>query len=290
MIRRLLAFLLCAGALVASGSAQVVANLRMDRTQFVAGEPVNAVVTLTNHSGQDLLLQTSGRQPWLDFIIKKEGGLPVAPIQALNFGAAQIPMGQTMSRSIDLAKYFRLHELGSFSVYAVVRLPGQTTEGSLSNRLLFTVTTLRPYWQQKVGVPGKPGQINEYRVLTFAGAQTTKLLVQVADTRTGLPLQTVSFGDMLTFRKPQITLDSQQNLHVLYLVTPTMWAHGRVDPNGNLLGRDLHKRGGGSDPQLMAQADGSVQVGGGIPYDPNAQQQMMSKFHKLSERPTMLYD
>jgi hypothetical protein len=279
-----LAFVFCA----AGARAQIVVTLQMNRAQYVVGEALPATVTITNHSGQDLIFQSDGRKNWLDFVVLSGGGMPASPNGRNTFGAVKIPVGQMMHRDVDLSRLFRMTEAGSFSVYAVIRLPGtKDREEFTSNRVLFSTSTARPYWSQKIGVRGSPDQTREYRILNFAGGRTSQLYVQLVDCRTGSPIQTYSLGEVLLFRKPQITVDRDQNLHVFYLVSPTLWAHSRVDSNGRFLGRELHQRGA-EDPVMVTMSDGTVTVGGGTAYDPNANSGT-GKVHNANERPDFLY-
>lgn len=277
------------GLLTARASAQIDVKLQMARNTYVAGESVPVTISITNNSGQDLVFQGNNRLGWIDFTVTSNRGVPMTPLGKPTFGAVKIPLGQTMSRSIDLAQMFPLQSMGNYSVYGVVRLPGQTNDGFISNRLLFNINTARPYWTQKVGVPGKAGQTREYRVLNFNGGQKTTLYAQVVDSRTGNPLQTHSLGEVLMFRKPSVALDNRQVMHVLYLIGPTVWAHARVGPDGSLLGRELHKRGAGPDPILVTLSSGIVQVGNSIPYDPKAEAEARGRVRKASDRPAFIF-
>ncbi|WP_193213460.1 hypothetical protein [Luteolibacter marinus] len=275
--------------LAAKASAQIDVALQMARKTFVAGEQISVSVSITNHSGQDLVFQGNDRAGWIDFTVTSSRGVPMTPLGRPAFGAVKIPLGQTMTRTIDLSSLYPLQSMGNYSVYGVVRLPGQTTDGFISNRLLFNVNNALPYWTQKVGVPGKAGQSREYRVLNFTGGQKNTLYSQVVDLRTGTPLQTHSLGEVLMFRKPSVTLDKNQIMHVLYLVGPTVWAHTRVGPDGSLLGRELHKRGAGPDPQLITTPQGVVQVVNGIAYDPRAEAEARGRVRKASDRPAFIF-
>ena len=276
-------FLLVLG--IAPAVAQIEVKLQMPRNTYVAGEPVPVTISITNHSGQDLVLQGTNRMSWIDFTVTSGRGVPMTPLGQPAFGAVKVPLGQTMARTVNLAQLFPLQTMGNYSIYGVVRLPGQTTDGFISNRLLFNINNALPYWSQKVGVPGKPGQSREYRVLNFTGGRKNMLYAQVVDARTGNPIQTHSLGEVLMFRKPTVTLDNRQVMHVLYLIGPTLWAHARVGPDGSLLGRELHKRGAGPDPQLVTLKGGIVQVGNSIPYDPKAAAEARSRVRKASDRP-----
>lgn len=270
-------------------AGQIDVKLELPRRQFIAGESIGAVVTISNHAGRDLVFQGDGRVSWLDFVIKDERGNPMTTPGSTQFRAVQIRAGQTMSREVDLSGMFRVSKLGAYSVYAVVRLPGERTSGFLSNRLLFNVTTARTYWSQKVGVAGRPGQVREFRLLTYSGDQRSSLYVQIIDDRTGHPLHTYSLGEVLMFRKPSATIDGQQRLHLLFLSTPSVWSHIVIDVNGRVVSRNLHKRGAVADPRLVTFGNGEVHVAGSRPYDPVAERQAKGRVHKISERPAILY-
>ena len=286
---RLILPLVFLGLCLATARAQIDVKLQMARKTFVAGEQIPVSVSVTNQSGQDLVFQGNNRVGWIDFTVMSGRGVAMTPAGQPAFGSVKIPLGQTMTRTVDLGKLYALQTMGNYSVFAVVRLPGQTNDGFMSNRLLFNVNTARPYWTQKVGVPGKPGQSREYRVLEFTGGRKTMLYAQVMDTRTGRALQTHSLGEALMFREPSVTLDNRQVMHVLYLIGPDTWSHARIAPDGSLLGRELHKRGGG-DPMLMTSRDGVVQVGNSIPYDPKAAAEARGRVRKASDRPAFIFN
>jgi hypothetical protein len=278
---------LCGIALVTAISAhgQVSASLRLSKNQYLAGEAVVAVVTITNNSGQDQVFQTTSRSPWLDFVIKNNQEEPAIPKGRLSFGAVKIPAGQTMARQVVLNSCFQLSDVGSYSIFGVVRTPGQSTQGYSTNRVLFNLTSGRPFWTQKVGVKGNAEKIREYRVMNYSGEQNTQLYVQVMDSLNGTPIQTFPLGDVLMIRKPQISVDKNQVLHVFYLSTPVLWTHARVDTNGKLLSRDFHLRGPAGDPQMVTFGTGEIGVSNSIPYDPKAAAAAKAKVRKASDRP-----
>lgn len=276
-------------AMVTGAHAQLATSLKLSKTQYVAGEPVVAVVTITNHAGRELTFHGDARTPWLDFLIRSSQGRPVTPIAQNSFGAMKIAAGQTMSRQVDLSSLFRLSEPGGYSVAAVIRMPGEVQEATTTNRVSFNLSPGRVYWSQKIGVAGKPGETREYRVLNFSGNQKSQLYVQVVNDRNGMALRTFPIGDTLTLRKPTITVDGQQRLHVMFLATPTMWVHTQVDIDGKVVQRDIHQRGPSGDPKLLSFADGSVRVSNSIPYDPAAVAAARAKIRKISERPDFVY-
>lgn len=194
-----------------------------------------------------------------------------------------------MAREVDLTQHFSLIEPGNFSVAAVVRMPGQEGD-TATNRAIFNLEPGRLYWSQKVGIPNKPGQTREYRVINFTGGRVAQLYAQIVDNRTGMPLRTFPLGDCLSIRKPTVTVDRNQRLHVLFLSTPTMYVHCEVDSDGRMTNRQIHQRGPQGDPMLLTSATGQVGVANSIPYDPKAAAAAREKARKASDRPAFIYE
>lgn len=278
-------------ALAATGvaSAQLSATLSIPKTQYVAGEPVVVVVTVTNHAGQILTFSGDARTPWLDFIVKDRHGESVTPKGRSVFGKMTIRAGESLSREVDLSQCFQLSEPGNFSVSALVHMPGDATGGASTNRVLFNQSPGSPYWTQKVGIPGKPGQTREFRLLNFSGDEKSQIYAQVVDNRTGNNVRTFLLGDVLMLRKPLVTVDRLQRMHVLFLATPTMWVHCQVDSDGKLVDRQIHQRGTQGDPQLMTFGDGTVRVSNSVLYDQKAAAEAKAKIRKASDRPAITY-
>lgn len=273
----------------ATAWGQLGVSIQMNQSQLLAGETVMVQVTITNHTGNELILASNGRTPWLDMVVKRSNGEIAAALGRSNFGAVKIGSGQSMSKTIEISGLYNLREPGSYSVSALIR-SGADNNGFISNRLLFTTVNVRPDWSQKVGVPGQPGKTHEFRVINFTNASKSMLYTQVMDTKTGISLQTLCLGEALLFRKPQAAVDGSQILNVLYLATPEFYVHARIDSNGQFLGRSLHKRGASGDPRLMTFADGSVHVAGSILYDEKAEAEARGKIRNISERPTYTYN
>lgn len=290
-IRTFRPLLLALAAVASTGwvSAQLSATLSIPKTQYVAGEPVVVVVSITNHAGQILTFTGDARSPWLDFIVKDRHGESVTPKGRSVFGKMTIRAGESLSREVDLTQCFQLSEPGNFSVGALVRMPGDVTAGASTNRVLFNQSPGAPYWKQKVGISGKPGQTREFRILNFSGDEKSQIYAQVVDNWTGQNVRTFLLGDVLMLRKPLATVDRQQRMHVLFLATPTMWVHCQVDTDGKLLERQIHQRGAQGDPQLVTFADGTVRVTNSIPFDQKAAAEAKSKIRKASDRPAIIY-
>lgn len=289
MIGRLLVFL--AAALGGSGilHGQLGASLTLDKKIYLAGEPVIATVTVTNHAGRELTFASDGRFQWLDFIIKKTSGSPVSPRGRQMFGAMKIKAGETLARKVDLTQHFQLSKPGNFAIVAVIHPPGEAVQGTSTNRVVFSQNPGRVIWSQKVGVTVGGSQTRDFRLIQFSGEQKTFLYAQIADDSTGHLVRTFMLGSMLTLRRPLTTIDRSQRMHVMFLHTPTLWVHCVVSTDGKLVARQIHQRAATGDPRLITLGTGEVRVVNSIPYDPKAAAKERQKVRKATDRPNISY-
>ena len=117
MIHRSLKILAATLICAVSAQAQLATSLKLAKREHLAGEPVIAVVTITNHAGKELVFRSDGRFQWLDFIVKTNNGNPVNSKGKVIFGSMKIGAGQTMAREVDLSQHFQLSEPGNYSVW-----------------------------------------------------------------------------------------------------------------------------------------------------------------------------
>jgi hypothetical protein len=276
-------------ALASSLSAQIEVNARLSKRDFVANEPVLVTITITNRAGRDIFLHGDSRNSWLDFILKNERGVPLSTFSGNpGFKAVNVPAGRSVSRTVDLSKSYRVTTLGRYGGYATVRMPGEQEAIYTSNRISFNVSTGRALFSRKIGVPSSK-TTREYKVMNFSNGKKTELFVEVEDGRTGRIMRTFSLGETLTFHKPEATIDGANNLNVLFLNSPSVFVHARINPEGKLLGREFFKRAATGEPRLMTFDNGEVRTAGGVPYDPAAEQAQRAKVRRLSERPPFAY-
>ena len=276
-------------AALPQAKAQVIVRLELSKSSFIINEPVKAIIYITNHAGRELTLSNENDRPWLDFNISSRGR-PVYPARRINYGAAIIPAGQTVARSLSLNVSYALEKMGSYTCQAYIKMPGSSTDGFASNRAHFTVTKGRVEWSQRVGVPDAPDEIREYELLTFTGNRAMELFAHVTSTNRGQEIATIPLGKIISFRKPTGTLDAANNLHALYQVKPDMFGHSCITPSGVLKFTTFHKRGSSGDPRLMIFADGEVRIAGGVLFDPVAEEEARKKVRNASERPPFIYN
>ena len=276
-------------AALPQAKAQVIVRLELSKSSYIINEPIKAIIYITNHAGRELTLSNENGRPWLDFNISSRGR-PVYPARRINYGAAIIPAGQTVARSVSLNVSYALEKMGSYTCQAYIKMPGSSTDGFASNRAHFTVTKGRVEWSQRIGVPDAPDEIREYELLTFTGNRAMELFAHVTSTNRGQEIATIPLGKIISFRKPTGTLDAANNLHALYQVKPDLFGHSCITPSGVLKFTTFHKRGASGDPRLMIFADGEVRIAGGVLFDPVAEEEARKKVRNASERPPFIYN
>ncbi len=257
----------------------------MVKRNVVAGEPVVTVITVTNYAGRPLTFASDGRTQWLDFTVRNRQGDLVNSRGRVLFGKMSIKPGETLAKQVDLTQHFLLNDAGNYTVSAVVHMPGDDTSSASTERVAFTQNPGTTYWNQKVGLLGKPGQTREFSILNFSGDERAQLYAKVTDGHTGQNVRTFLLGDVLLLRKPVATIDRQQRMHVMFLSTPTFWTHCQIDTNGKLLSREFHQRGAAGDPQLLTFGDGTVRVANSVLYNAKAAAEQKAKIRKASDRP-----
>lgn len=268
--------------------AQVAVRLQMNKPNYIVNEPVTATVSITNHAGRELVLRKSGSRSWLNFNVSS-GGRMVPPSRMMNYSQVVIPAGQTVSRTVSISSSYSLGTMGNYTCTATVNMPGPTRNGFSSNRVHFTVTNGRATWVQRAGIPSAPGEIREYKLITFSGNRSMELYAQVNSANTGANIRTIPLGKILSFRRPTATLDGQNNMHALYQVKPNLFTHTCISPKGAMISREQHKRGASGDPRLMTFGDGVVRVAGSVPYDAQAEAIQKKKIRSITERPAGVY-
>jgi hypothetical protein len=282
--RRVLPFtfvLLSAGA--ARGQIQV--DVKFKRLQYIAYEPVTATVAITNLAGRDIELRDSDGQSWLGFEVTGNDGQSITP---LNTESAQPPLkieaGQRVTRQLDLAPLYPVHDFGAYHVRTHVYF-ADLGKFFYSRTGVFEVTDARPIWQQTVGVPsgvGAAGEVRTYSLLTNRFPDHTSLYVRVQDKDTGIVYATYSLGRTIAFEQPQAEIDRANQLHVLHCAAPRAWSYSRIGLNGELLAHSSFMETK-SRPRLTHSTNGQVAVRGGVVEAPA--ENSRSTAPKLSARP-----
>ena len=286
--RRILT-LFCLLVLCGGVRAQVLVDLSIKRNLYVAFEPLLATVRITNLSGNRLLLADVEGKKWFGFQIETLDGRPIPPTDPnYEISPIQIGSGESIVRTINLTQLYPLGDFGSYRVRASVYAAELSAYFS-SPPLTIEITEGRLIWQQTVGIPsGTSGGTSPRTIslLTHRVTDKTDLYLRIEDKASGVVLCTHRLGDFISYGKPDILLDASNTIHVLQNTSPRQFVYSKVGLDGTIQER-VSYNAPKDRPFLKREADGSITVFGGIPFDPRATP-TPTLIPKLSERPVAL--
>jgi hypothetical protein len=135
-----------------------------------------------------------------------------------------------------------------------------------------------------LGLPGA-GQIRRYALCLFRDPEHTYLYARVLDEKTEIKLATIPLGTCVMVADPQVTVDSNNLLHVLFMSKPNLYAHATINTQGRIDKVAWHKASSGDRPQLIVQQDKSIGVLGGTAFDPAASEAAAPKMRSIKDKP-----
>lgn len=281
---------LCAlvfGFAVTTAQAQLQVELRFKRLEYIAYEPINVTLVITNLAGRDVELHDDNGQHWFNFEVTAAEGrlLPPtstdAPEPPLN-----VPAGDTVTRKINLTPIYPVQDFGTYHVRANVYF-ADLNKFFYSERRVFEVTTGKTIWQKTVGAPENSsgaGGLRTLSLLTNRFPNYTAIYVRAEDKSTGVVFNSYSLGHVITFDEPQIELDRANELHVLHCAAPRIWTYSHIGLNGELLQRVTYAETK-TRPRFRRSVEGAVIVTGGM-IDAPVAASAKNPAPKLSTRPT----
>ncbi len=279
----LLILCLCCG----QARAQYVTNLTLLKNQFLTGEPVVAVVSVTNRSGADVVVGGHGARDWLQFEITQSTGQRLSPVTIGSEEPITMKAGGTTKHTVEISGGYSTANLGSFTVIANVLHP-LSGQFFMSNPERMTITDSKPnMFDQPFGVPeGFPGagRQRRYQVILFRELDDLQLYCRLTDDRSNAYIATFLLGPAMMAVQPQISIDVHNKLHVLFLAQPHVFCHAVVNPDGKIHKRTYYKDPEGNRPEMVMTNSGATVTGGEI-FDPSAPPPKKKVLRKASERP-----
>ncbi len=291
MKSRLFQSLLLAGLASVSvpAAAQINLELKLDRTLYLAHEPITGELLIVNLAGRDLIFGESGGLSWLDFTVYDGKGHLVTPVRGQpNERPIVLGAGQTHRHKVVINQRYPMASLGSYRVKASVHFP-QINRVFETPPVTINVTEGQPMWSQIVGVPqGHPdaGTYREYSLMTYYhGARSKSLYFRLKDSDSGAVFRTFPLGDYLALRPPTHLIDSQNQLHILHMTGPQAYRYTVISIDGEPVRQQTLYEKGNNRPTLKSSGYGDVTLVGGITEDQAKTPYEEQQFHRISERP-----
>ncbi len=253
---------------VAAGRAQVRVDLSLPRSLFIRYEPLLAVVTITNQSGQELELADEGNYKWFSFKVQTTDGRLVPPYNPdYQLSPIQLGPGQRAKRLVNLTPLYPITEFGAYRITASIYSRQLNQYFSSNPPLNIEVTEGRELWEETVGVPGG-GPVRTITLLTHRLPNFTQLYLRIVDAD-GRVYCTHPLGRFVSFGVPDIKLDSENNVHVLQNTSPKQFLYSLISVSGEVLERKVYQAIK-EKPRLARDTAGGMQVVGGVFVDPDA--------------------
>jgi hypothetical protein len=291
--RRLLSILAlacCAFAAIHQASAQVNVDISLKRGLFIRYEPVIVIVTITNLSGSRLELADEGNHKWFSFQIESAGGELVPPRNPdYALSPLTVEAGQTVKRAVNLTPLYPITEFGIYRIRAAI-YDSSTKRYYSSTALNIEITEGHKLWQEEIGVPGEKS-MRTITLLSHRLPESTQLYMRIEDKETGIVYCTHQLGRLVMSGKPDIIIGENNEINILQNVAPKVFLFTHSTLDGKITERKQYASAQNARPALQRKADGTVDVVGGIFFDPaalQAQQQKSGPPASVSDRPVPL--
>ncbi len=276
-------------AVAAPASAQINLDLKLDRSLYLAHEPITGELLIVNMAGRDLIFGESGGLSWLDFSVTDGRGHLITPVQGeRSERPIVLGAGQTYKHKVTINRRYPMAAIGTYRVKASVHFP-QINRVFETKQVTVQVTEGQPMWSQIVGVPqGHPqaGTYREYSLMTYYhGARSKSLYFRLKDSDSGMVFRTYPIGDYMALRPPTHAIDSQNQLHILHMTGPQAYKYTVVNIDGEPVRQQTLYEKGANRPELKSSGHGDVTLVGGMTEEQAKTPYEQQQFHRLSDRP-----
>ncbi|MFT5468067.1 MAG: hypothetical protein ACI8UO_003175 [Verrucomicrobiales bacterium] len=276
-----------------NSEAQINVKLEATKRTYVAHEPIEVVLSITNRAGRDVILgpptnelgQKTGTS-WLRFDIHNNNGHLVSPKRNAVYEPVVIPAGQTLQRKFAINQTHPMSQQGVYRVTASAYFPNLKRYFRTAE-LNVNVSDGREIWRQVVGVPAGysgEGSYRRYTLMTFSSGAKKELYFRIHDEKSGAVRATYSLGAVILVRNPEARIDQSNRLHVLHMIAPRTYAHTVLQVDGKIASRDIYREDA-RRPQLAPSGVGDVVVVNGVPESEANASPLDADIRRLSERP-----
>ena len=272
-------------------NAQLIVNMNLPKTNYLSYEPMVATVTVYNRAGNDVVLGGPKGRGWMSFDVYRDGQLLSPRSFDGGFETMLLKAGRSVTKKVDINRLYPVADYGSYTINASVYFPPRRSYFSSKKRRV-NVTDARAFWKQSFGFSQGRNKLASFRQFSLhehRESANSALYVRLRETKGTKVYCTFSLGRFINVRKPQATIDAQNRLHVMHMISPRIYSHAKVSPEGAFLGNEYFRETTETRPSLVIDAGGSVKVVGGIAYDPNKPPEAENQPRSASELPPGLF-
>lgn len=253
--------------------AQVNVRLDLERDRYLLFESMVATVDINNYSAVPLQLMDKETVPWLRFEINRSTGERIGMAgPGYLAGNATVEPGQTLSKSINLVRFYQIREPGKYRIRALARI-GDLGGSFASREQLVEVVAGRMMLSKSAGFKDETGKagLRNYMLMEVQLGKQIWLYARVEDQQGDTVFGVVPLGEWVTYSAPKANTDKDGNFHVLQQAQPRHFRYSVISPMATVLKRQSLSNHN-SIPDLVRSEDGEVKVSGGESMDRAPQQ------------------
>ncbi len=264
-VKRALLLAALAGFAAARATAQVDAEIALEREALLLYEPIRVLVQLTNLSPKPLdLARAAPEKPWLEIFVARADDTAV-PRTAKPWSppAALLLPGRKRILETDILPAFQIREPGDYRIHVRVNDHGRPAAARTLKLSVERGTTLR---QQQALLPpaetSADSRTRLYTLLLHRQGETRELFVRVEDPQQERVFGAFRLGPWVNSADLETKVDREGSLHVLQRAGARVFRYSRVMPNGKIQPQRVFSNIG-SPPHLAILGNDAIEVVGG---------------------------
>ncbi|MCX7872653.1 MAG: hypothetical protein N2487_05150 [Verrucomicrobiae bacterium] len=257
--------LLCAITIGHTAIAQIKVDLSFPQEQYLAYEPIIAVLKISNQSGQSIKFKND--DDWLDFSLQTKSGRIIP--KATNIREQEdfeLQSGEAATIRIDIQPFFKPTDPGKYAATATVKIKNWDKTFTTEQTMLDIVTGIK-IWEKEFGVPvdnetKEAPDVRKYALLMANFKQNLRLYFRLSSADEGVIYKMTFLGNLTSISRPETNLDKFNNLHILHQFGAKMFKYTVISPDGKIFIRETHEYVN-TRPRLWMDNDGKIFVRGG---------------------------
>lgn len=260
-------FWILALLLSSAAHAQITVSCRINPSTAAQYEEISAVITVGNNTGTDLELFTSNAVCDVLFEVRDQDNVDLL-LTTANFIARPVRLGAGESLTItnNLLDFFDMRKIGDYKVYGKAIWEGKAF---VSERAFLDIVPGIELQRAEAGLPA--GGSRQYTLRMLNRERFDRLLLRVDDDAGGVCYGVFDLGRWVHTAAPELKVDGQGNVHVLYQSGPAQFVHRAFSPFGQVVAEKTY-----SQPEngvrLENKPGGAVEIVGDTPEEAPAEE------------------
>jgi hypothetical protein len=243
-------------ALCTIAGAQVALDARLLHSRTMKYEPIGVKVRVENNLSDKLQLGSDDPKARLVFVVERGPGNPVSPLPSAKRIHFKVPPHNTGTVEVDLQEIYDMRDTGPYTVRARVDWKGTSYS---SPRMYLDVVPGLSIGEMTVEAGGG---FRKLTLRTLHRERKEYLFLVIENARAGICYGAFDLGRIVRVQKPMLTIDAEEQIHILHQSAPTHYTHTILTSEGEQIGRVLYG-GDAGQVRLEGSPDGGVTVRGG---------------------------